>query len=287
MDTELPDLPRRVFGFEAILTQTSSACSLELFCQITTLNQTHRVISFFLLLDISASFEETIVAEDEHGLLEKLRQLLASWGALNASSPAFVYFYGGDAHPPYYPNRVDSSERGFAVEELMDVFLALNRRTDAVAKRLSEFWPPPRKASSRWQKENGLAFTFGDHGEQLSGADPPPHGNLVSPDVSRTMMAFEARSFSSRVVSPGLFRMADVYATIADLVGLELKGKLFVGTSLFGKLEAQSQSRRFGVASFSFYRPGPCSSRFREITWDGSRSVTGVGFICWGCRLQN
>lgn len=215
MDTELPDLPRRVFGFE-----------------------------------------ETIVAEDEHGLLEKLRQLLASWGALNASSPAFVYFYGGDAHPPYYANRVDTSERGFAVEELMDVFLALNRRTDAVAKRLSEFWPPPRKASSHWQKENGLAFTFGDHGEQLSGADPPPHGNLVSPDVSRTMMAFEARSFASRVASPGLFRMADVYATIADLVGLELKGKLFVGTSLFGKLEAQSQSRRFGVASFSFYRPG-------------------------------
>ncbi|CAE7306217.1 KDM1B [Symbiodinium sp. CCMP2456] len=202
------------------------------------------------------SAKETIVAEDEHGLLEKLRQLLASWRALNASSPAFVYFYGGDAHPPYYANRVETSERGFAVEELMDVFLALNRRTDAVAKRLSEFWPPPRKASSRWQKENGLAFTFGDHGEQLSGADPPPHGNLVSPDVSRTMMAFEARSFASRVASPGLFRMADVYATIADLVGLELKGKLFVGTSLFGKLEAQSQSRRFGVASFSFYRPG-------------------------------
>ena len=195
------------------------------------------------------------MAEDAHALLQKLRQLLDSWGALNASSPAFVYFYAGDAHPPYYGNRVEPSERGYAQEELLDVFLALNRRTDAVAEQLAEFWPP-RKTQDHWQKENGLAFTFGDHGEQLSGADPPPHGNLVSPDVSRTMMAFEARSFASRVASPPLFRMADVYATIAGVVGLELKGKLFVGTSLLDARPGARGSKRLGVPSFSFYRPG-------------------------------
>ena len=216
-------------------------------------------------LFLQSVIEETIVAEDVVSLLEKLRQLLASWGALNASSPAFVYFYGGDAHPPYYADRVESVERGFAKEEPLDVFLALNRRTDAVAQQLAEFWPPPGKTDC-WQKENGVAFIYGDHGEQLSGADPPPHGNLVSPDVSRTMMAFEARAFASKAASaalphfPQLFRMADVYATIAELVGLKLNGKLFLGTSLLEAFPQQRRMRnlssRFGVASFSFYRPG-------------------------------
>ena len=196
------------------------------------------------------------MAEDAAELLGKLRQLLDSWGALNASSPALVYFYGADAHPPYYANRVDAAERGFAQEELLDVFLSLNRRTDAVAEQLAQFWPPPQQ-TKHWRRENGIAFTFGDHGEQLSGTDPPPHGNLVSPDVSRTMMAFEARAFASRVTSPELFRMADVYATIARAVGMQTHGKLFVGTSLIdAEAGGRGLSSRSSIASFSFYRPG-------------------------------
>lgn len=93
-------------------------------------------------------------------------------------------------------------------------------------------------------------FYLGDHGEQLRGVDPPPHGNLVSPDVSRTLMAFEARAWEAQVRPRRLVRMADVFATVAQVVGLEMKGRLFVGRSLLTDSEHEK------IASFSFYRPG-------------------------------
>ena len=163
------------------------------------------------------------------------------------------YFYGGDAHPPYYAEKVDPSERGYVEPELLDIFLALNRRTDRAAEQLAEIWPPKREGKS-WGKEHGLVFYLGDHGEQLTGRDPPPHGNLVSPDVTRTMMLVEARAFASDFESNGLVRMADVYASIADVVGLKLNGSLFVGQSLFDRSLVANE--RAAIPSFSFYRPG-------------------------------
>lgn len=122
-----------------------------------------------------------------------------------------------------------------------------------------------------------MAFYLGDHGEQLIGHDPPPHGNLVSPDVSRTLMAFEARAFAANFQSHSLVRMADVYATIAAAVGLKLNGSLFVGRSLLGgsggshcgshgsplsltneEYEEQQEKGHSALFSFSFYRPGRC-----------------------------
>lgn len=183
------------------------------------------------------------------------------------------YFYGGDAHPPYYASKVDPSERGYANDsELLDVFLALNRRTDRVAEQLAEIWPPKRSLGP-WRREHGMAFYLGDHGEQLIGHDPPPHGNLVSPDVSRTLMAFEARAFVANFQSHSLVRMADIYATIAAAVGLTLNGSLFVGRSLLGgrssggshgsslslkQNEEQQEKGHSALFSFSFYRPGLC-----------------------------
>ncbi|CAJ1432260.1 unnamed protein product [Effrenium voratum] len=232
-DQELPDLPRRVFGFE-----------------------------------------ETIVAEDMDALLPKLHKLLLSWDAYNASVPVFVYFYGGDAHPPYYPHRVANWERGYTEDQLLDVFLALSRRTDTVLEQLKEIWPPPLRAEAGrgFGPEHGLAFLLGDHGEQLTGSDPPPHGNLVSSDVTRTMLALEARAFASQVRRPArrLVRPADVYATVAQLCSLRLQGDLFVGKSLLGEEGHEA------INSFSFYRPGDlaavhfqsadliCSAEFRR-----------------------
>lgn len=218
-DKELPDIPRRVFGFEA-----------------------------------------TMVAEDMDTLLPKLHAQLTAWDAYNGV-PVLVYFYGGDAHPPYYAEKVDPSERGYVEPELLDIFLALNRRTDRAAEQLAEIWPPKREGKS-WGKEHGLVFYLGDHGEQLTGRDPPPHGNLVSPDVTRTMMLVEARSFASDFESNGLVRMADVYASIADVVGLKLNGSLFVGQSLFEgrSLGSPNGSRAISIPSFSFYRPGDLSA---------------------------
>ena len=132
------------------------------------------------------------------------------------------YFYGGDAHPPYYASKVDSSERGYVESELLDIFLALNRRTDLAAEQLAKIWPPkPQPGAGPWRREHGLAFYLGDHGEQLTGHDPPPHGNLVSPDVSRTLLAVEARAFAPNFQPHRSVRMADIYATIASAVGLK------------------------------------------------------------------
>ena len=172
------------------------------------------------------------------------------------------YFYGGDAHPPYYAGKVDPSERGYIENnELLDIFLALNHRTDRAAEQLAEIWPP-KPVTGPWRKEHGMAFYLGDHGEQLTG-DPPPHGNLVSPDVSRTLMALEARAFAPDFQSHSLVRMADVYATIASAVGLKLNGSLFVGRSLLnGSVESELDELdeldefHAAISSFSFYRPG-------------------------------
>lgn len=164
---------------------------------------------------------------------------------------------------------MDPSERGYVEPELLDIFLALNRRTDRAAEQLAEIWPPKREGKS-WGKEHGLVFYLGDHGEQLTGRDPPPHGNLVSPDVTRTMMLVEARSFASDFESNGLVRMADVYASIADVVGLKLNGSLFVGQSLFEgrSLGSPNGSRAVAIPSFSFYRPG--------LGWEIATGITDM-----------
>ncbi|CAK9001398.1 Lysine-specific histone demethylase 1B, partial [Durusdinium trenchii] len=185
-------------------------------------------------------------------LLPKLHEHLKSWDAYNGT-PVFVYFYGGEAHPPYYASRVEPHERGWAPDPLMDVFLALHRRTDQVARELAEIWPPRPRVDGKWKKEHGLAFYLGDHGEQLTGHDPPPHGNLVSPDVSRTLLALEARAWKTKSHSGGLVRMADVYATVAQVVGMEMNGPLFLGRNL---LSAANSSQHAAISSFSFYRPG-------------------------------
>ena len=177
------------------------------------------------------------------------------------------YFYGGDAHPPYYAEKVDPSERGYVEPELLDIFLALNRRTDRAAEQLAEIWPPKREGKS-WGKEHGLVFYLGDHGEQLTGRDPPPHGNLVSPDVTRTMMLVESRAFASDFESNGLVRMADVYASIADVVGLKLNGSLFVGQSLFDRSLGSPNGSRAAIPSFSFYRPG--------LGWEIATGITDM-----------
>lgn len=219
-DKELPDIPRRVFGFEA-----------------------------------------TVVAEDMDGLLPKIQAQLDAWDAYGGA-PVFVYFYGGDAHPPYYASKVDSSERGYVESELLDIFLALNRRTDLAAEQLAKIWPPkPQPGAGPWRREHGLAFYLGDHGEQLTGHDPPPHGNLVSPDVSRTLLAVEARAFAPNFQPHRSVRMADIYATIASAVGLKLNGSLFVGRSLLGNGSTDApHNEHAAISSFSFYRPGDLSA---------------------------
>ena len=170
---------------------------------------------------------------------------------------------------------MDPSERGYVEPELLDIFLALNRRTDRAAEQLAEIWPPKREGTS-WGKEHGLVFYLGDHGEQLTGRDPPPHGNLVSPDVTRTMMLVEARGFASDFESNGLVRMADVYASIADVVGLKLNGSLFVGQSLFeGRSLGSPNGSRAAIPSFSFYRPG----LGWEIITDMSPAAAGINTI--------
>eukprot|EP00435_Cladocopium_sp_Y103_P043966 s1417_g12.t1 len=206
-------------------------------------------------------FEATVVAEDMDGLLPKIQAQLDAWDAYGGA-PVFVYFYGGDAHPPYYANKVDSSERGYVESELLDIFLALNRRTDLAAEQLAKIWPPkPQGPWSPWRREHGLAFYLGDHGEQLTGHDPPPHGNLVSPDVSRTLLAVEARAFAPDFQPHCLVRMADIYATIASAVGLKLNGSLFVGRSLLGNGSTNaSHNEHAAISSFSFYRPGDLSA---------------------------
>ena len=35
----------------------------------------------------------------------------------------------------------------------MDVFLALHRRTDQVARELAEIWPPRPRVDGKWKKE--------------------------------------------------------------------------------------------------------------------------------------
>ena len=147
--------------------------------------------------------------------------------------------------------------------ELLDIFLALNRRTDLAAEQLARIWPPKPQpgaaGAGAWRREHGLAFYLGDHGEQLTGHDPPPHGNPVSPDVSRTLLAVEARAFAPNFQPHRLVRMADIYATIASAVGLKLNGSLFVGRSLLGNGSTDaSHNEHAAISSFSFYRPGSC-----------------------------
>ena len=177
---------------------------------------------------------------------------------------------------------MDPSERGYVEPELLDIFLALNRRTDRAAEQLAEIWPPKREGKS-WGKEHGLVFYLGDHGEQLTGRDPPPHGNLVSPDVTRTMMLVEARGFASDFESNGLVRMADVYASIADVVGLNLNGSLFVGQSLFDRSLGSPNGSSAAIPSFSFYRPG--------LGWEIATGITDMspasGIIVWYYSMKS
>jgi len=211
-DKELPDLPRRVFGFE-----------------------------------------EVIVAETNEELLMLIRKRLAELGALNGSVPVFLYFYAGDAHAPYTPDRVDVSELGYSNHTAEDVMFALHRRADRAAEALSEFWPPRPTEEGKWGPEHGLAIYFGDHGEVVRGVEPPPHGNLVSSQVSQVMLGVEGRSFFPRGKAPqqssGVRRIADVFNTVTDVLSLQVPGMLHWGKSL---LKAQGHAT---ASSFSFYRP--------------------------------
>eukprot|EP00445_Apocalathium_hangoei_P017506 CAMPEP_0203902414 /NCGR_PEP_ID=MMETSP0359-20131031/44476_1 /ASSEMBLY_ACC=CAM_ASM_000338 /TAXON_ID=268821 /ORGANISM="Scrippsiella Hangoei, Strain SHTV-5" /LENGTH=725 /DNA_ID=CAMNT_0050826261 /DNA_START=32 /DNA_END=2209 /DNA_ORIENTATION=- len=228
-DKELPELPRRVFGFD-----------------------------------------EVVVAPSNVALLAKLHSRLRALGGLTGDRPVLVYFYAGDAHTPYTPDRVAQNERGYSSGDVEDVFLALSRRSDDAARELSRFWPPPRSPGAPWRRENGLAIYFGDHGELLwEASEPPPHGNSVAPEVTQVLLAVEGRSFAAPPATTGggdsssgsggggsahgrrsrLLRLADVFSTVVDVVGLAAEGPLHVGESLL------REGRRQEMASFSFYRP--------------------------------
>jgi len=181
-----------------------------------------------------------------------------------------VYFYAGDAHAPYTPDRIPAAERGYS-EDTRDVFLALHRRADTVARDLAAFWPPPRSGpAAPWMPENGFSIYFGDHGELLEPGSGP-HGNTLHPDVTQVFVAVEGRSFTHLLASgstelqdsaaisvaegvqskspPSLRRLADVFSTVTDCLRLEARGPLHIGRSL---MQPVGHSE---VTSFSFYRP--------------------------------
>jgi len=228
-DMELPDLPRRVFGFD-----------------------------------------EVIVAPTNSELLVRLQSQLSAWGALEGKVPVMVYFYAGDAHAPFTPDRIPAAERGFS-EDTREIFLALHRRADAVARDLAVFWPPPRSSpAAPWMPENGFCIYFGDHGELLEPGSGP-HGNTLHPDVTQVLVAVEGRSFTHLSASdsaqpqepaativaeggpskppPSLRRLADVFSTVTDCLQLEARGTLHIGRSF---MQPVGHSE---VTSFSFYRP--------------------------------
>lgn len=212
-DTQLPELPRRVFGFDEIM-----------------------------------------VAPTTEELLQRLEARLSSLGALHGSKPAMVYFYSDDAHAPYHATKVDASERGYSQHLPEDVFLALHRRADNTAEQLGQFWPPRPAPGAAWAPEHGMTVFFGDHGELLDSTDPPPHGNSVIPSVTQALLVAERRAFAPPASSTNdraadLRRLADIYATVLDVVGLKTYGSLNRGLSL---LHPGSHGK---VVTYSFYRP--------------------------------
>eukprot|EP00928_Gymnodinium_smaydae_P088445 TRINITY_DN72529_c0_g1_i1.p1 TRINITY_DN72529_c0_g1~~TRINITY_DN72529_c0_g1_i1.p1 ORF type:complete len:722 (+),score=56.68 TRINITY_DN72529_c0_g1_i1:127-2292(+) len=250
-DATLPELPRRVFGFT-----------------------------------------ETIQADNSTVLLSMLRTRLEDLQASRVKSrrPVFVYYYADDAHSPYPAHKVSTLERGYSSHLAEDVFLALQRRTDDVARRLSEFFPPPAAEGQPWKPEHGFTFYFGDHGEELlgrsTGTAEVPHGHVVSKNATAVMVVFEQRAFASRGPSTllrsasqdgqqhqklQLRRPADIFSTILELIGKRAVGELNIGKSLFG-------AGHDSLASFSFYRPGEVAAVHHVMSpcGDSSECVRSV-----------
>eukprot|EP00929_Paragymnodinium_shiwhaense_P055325 TRINITY_DN27726_c0_g2_i1.p1 TRINITY_DN27726_c0_g2~~TRINITY_DN27726_c0_g2_i1.p1 ORF type:complete len:620 (-),score=75.21 TRINITY_DN27726_c0_g2_i1:8-1867(-) len=194
-------------------------------------------------------FDEVIVEADDSALLESLRRRLGELGALDGSRPVFVYLYANHAHAPYPLDAVAEHERGHSPHPIEDVFFALHRRTDTMARQLATFWPPPMDpAASQWSPGNGYSAYFGDHGEELF-EDAPAHGNSMDEKVTRTFVVSEQRAFHRPGRMPrGLRRPADLYNTVLDLVSVRAEGSLHVGRSLF-------EDGHTHLTSYSFYRP--------------------------------
>eukprot|EP00929_Paragymnodinium_shiwhaense_P055323 TRINITY_DN27726_c0_g1_i2.p1 TRINITY_DN27726_c0_g1~~TRINITY_DN27726_c0_g1_i2.p1 ORF type:complete len:712 (-),score=115.18 TRINITY_DN27726_c0_g1_i2:330-2465(-) len=194
-------------------------------------------------------FDEVIVADDDAALLNSLRRRLGELGALDGERPVFVYFYANHAHAPYPPDAVAESERGHSAHPIEDVFFALHRRTDNVARQLAAFWPPPMApGAAEWTSRNGFSAYFGDHGEELF-EDAPAHGNSLDEKVTRAFVVSEQRAFRRAGPTPqGLRRPADLYNTVLDLVSVRAQGSLHLGKSLF-------EDGHANLTSYSFYRP--------------------------------
>eukprot|EP00927_Polykrikos_kofoidii_P030187 TRINITY_DN26017_c0_g1_i1.p1 TRINITY_DN26017_c0_g1~~TRINITY_DN26017_c0_g1_i1.p1 ORF type:complete len:769 (-),score=107.00 TRINITY_DN26017_c0_g1_i1:236-2542(-) len=225
-DHELPELPRRVFGFD-----------------------------------------ETIIHRDSGQLLVLLRKRLDELGALGPftegrqTPPVLVYYYSDEAHAPYTLDRMPPGSTKVATSA-QDVFFEMHSQTDEVARRLSEFWPPPMRRNNSVEEFSGggLSVYFGDHGENIYSDSPIPHGQGVSRDEAEIMLVsvdgtFGATpSFSSytatarRQRSVGLRRPADIFATITERLGIRISGRLHVGKSLH-------RNGHRALSTFSFYRP--------------------------------
>lgn len=215
-DVNLPNVPRRVFGFHEVLIAPTSRELVDKIRarldELGALKGERPVFLYFYASDAHAPYDASRVSPDELGYDSELVM--------------DIYFA--------LQRRADDAALR------LDRFWPPRRPNDA----------------GPWTSENGLSFYFGDHGESLSaGREAQPHGNSVSAEVAEVFVLADFRSFRppyglNKSTKEGRVHcLEDIFATVIHCLGLCAEGPLHVGRSLL-----QTHVRRF-VSTFSFYRP--------------------------------
>lgn len=220
-DSQLPDLPRRVFGFQEVIVAPTN-------------------------VEVLASLRARLAELDA---LSGARPVLVYFYAGDAHAP-----YTADRVQPEERGRA----KGTAEDVFLALS---RRSDDTAAALSAFWPPPrPAGTPWRLEHGLALYFgDHGEL--LWDAADVPPHGNSVAPEVTRVLLAVERRSFGGLLRAEGTFggagyrghqelrRLADVFSTIVDCTGLVASGQLHVGESLL------QPGRRKELTSFSFYRP--------------------------------